>query len=72
MNKIREIIESWSIAKNPTEEQRQKAEQRLEICHGCEFKITVVEGFDICGRCGCPLKKKVFTPAEDGCPLKKW
>jgi len=52
MNKIREIIESWSIAKNPTEEQKQKAEQRLEICHGCEHRMSLVEGFDICGRCG--------------------
>jgi dUTPase len=72
MNKMQEIIEAWSIAKNPTEEQRLLAETRLAICNGCEYKIEVPEYILVCARCGCPLKKKIFTPSETGCPLSKW
>lgn len=72
MNKIQEIIEAWSIAKNPTEEQMLLAESRLGICNGCEYKIEVPEYLLVCARCGCPLKKKVFTRLENVCPMGKW
>jgi hypothetical protein len=26
----------------------------------------------LCGKCGCPLNKKVFSPNYNPCPLKKW
>jgi hypothetical protein len=26
----------------------------------------------VCGECGCPLGKKIFTPVMGSCDLKKW
>lgn len=72
MSKIQEILSAWAIAKNPTEEQKIKAEERLGACMGCDYKIEVPEYILVCARCGCPLKKKIFTPKENGCPLGKW
>ena len=71
MNKIKEIIIAWATKMNPTEEQKQIAEQRLEICTGCEFwRGSPIEH---CSKCGCATKGKVFSPrGADACPEKKW
>ena len=37
MNKVKEIVIAWATSMNPTEEQREIAEKRLETCMGCEF-----------------------------------
>jgi len=37
MNKIKEIILAYAIKFNPTEEQKEIAEKRLETCASCEF-----------------------------------
>lgn len=70
MINIKEIVKAWATAFNPTEEQKEKAETRLEICNSCEHKTDTPIGF-ACGKCGCLFKGKVF--ASDGsCPVGKW
>jgi hypothetical protein len=72
MNKVKEILLSYMTAMNPTQEQKEIAEKRLEICMGCEewSKDGLVE---YCKSCGCVTKVKVFTPAGSGaCPKSKW
>lgn len=74
MNKISEIFQSWIIAANPTSEQKLIAEYRANICESCSSKsyIAAINTF-ICGECGCPLNKKVFSPkGTNACPLSKW
>jgi hypothetical protein len=67
---IKEIIKAWAAALNPTEEQKEKAEKRLEICTSCENKIDTPIGL-ACGKCGCLFKGKVFS-SDGGCPVGKW
>ena len=69
-----EIAMAWKRAANPTDEQQVIAEQRIEICNGCEHKKfqTLVRSY-ICDACGCPLNKKVYSPKGPGaCPKNKW
>lgn len=68
--KIAEIVKAWAIAINPNEEQKAKAEKRLEICSGCEHKGENLLGY-VCNLCGCPFKSKVFSN-DGGCPEGKW
>ncbi len=75
MNKIREIIGAWVISFNPSEERKELAEKRYEICLGCEHygKSRPVTKEEYCTKCGCPIQKKVFTERViDSCPLNKW
>jgi ribosomal protein L37E len=74
MNKLSEIFQAWVAAANPTPEQKLLAEQRTIICSGCEH-ISFNKTFNVntCGLCGCPLSKKVFSPAgPEACPGNKW
>jgi ribosomal protein S27AE len=73
MNQVKEILLSY-IAKynNPSDEQKEIAEKRLEICSGCEFWVQSAIR-DYCGKCGCTTSAKVFSPkGADACPEKKW
>jgi hypothetical protein len=74
MNKLKEIFQAWVAAANPTPEQLELATQRTEICDTCEHRsINKIINADVCGLCGCPLNKKVFSPAgPDACPDKRW
>lgn len=72
MNKIKEIAISWWRAENPTKEQSQLAEKRLSICMKCDSRRESVVFEFVCGECGCPLGKKIFSPIGAGCPLGKW
>lgn len=71
MTKIEEIVRAWANAISKPEAETKRAAERMEICVTCEHKRDAPFGF-YCGQCGCPLKAKVFTPAEPGCPIKKW
>ena len=75
MNKISEIFQAWVAAANPTPEQYTIANHRSHICDSCEYKtyVKAINSF-ICGKCGCPLSKKVFSPkpGKEACPLAKW
>ena len=73
MNKIKEIVLSYAAMVNPTEEQKQIAEIRLESCMECEQWKENALGIDYCAMCGCATRAKIFTPKGlEACPLKKW
>ena len=75
MNKLLEIASAWITAANPTEEEKERAESRVTICNGCEEnKLSEILDYDYCGKCGCPLSKKIFSPlpGKEACPLEKW
>lgn len=70
MNKIKEIIISYSNALNPNDDEKKLAEERLQVCLGCEHWNN--SGLvDICNKCGCLTKVKVFSPVNS-CPESKW
>ena len=69
--KIKEIIEAWTIANNPTTNQKRLAEARGEICDVCPSKKIKLK-IPICKECGCPISKKIFTNTYNPCPLEKW
>ena len=75
MNKISEIFKSWVAAANPTYEQQTIAQYRANVCDSCDKKthVIAINSF-VCGECGCPLSKKVFSPkpGPEACPLAKW
>ena len=75
MNKISEIFQAWVAAAKPTPEQLSTAQHRSQICDSCEHKTftKAIQTF-VCGKCGCPLSKKVFSPkpGPEACPLAKW
>ena len=73
MLKIVEIAKAWIAAANPTPEQQEIAEYRASICDACPKKAYTPQ-IDLyyCSECGCPLKKKVFSPLANSCPLGKW
>ena len=72
MNKFSEIITAWWRASNPTPEQSELAKKRLEVCIKCEYltKVPVVDM--VCGECGCPMNKKIFSPVKGSCRIGKW
>jgi hypothetical protein len=70
-----EIINAWKIANNPTPKQEELAELRFKICDVCPSKKVITKKIGlatVCGECGCPISKKIFTPKFNSCPLKKW
>lgn len=72
MNQLKEILLSYVAKANPTEEQKEVAEKRLEICMGCEFWVQS-DLLDYCSKCGCATSGKVFSPVgANACPEKKW
>lgn len=72
-DKIKEIVGAWAASFSPTEEQKELAEERLVVCHGCEHNKLNVIHIRACELCGCPIQKKVFSPrGSDACPAKKW
>ena len=74
MNKLSEIFQAWAAAANPSPAQKLLAEHRTTICDTCEHRdINKVFNVDVCGLCGCPLSKKVFSPkGPEACPGNKW
>ena len=72
---ISKIVEAWSISFNPNDKQKELAEKRWSICETCPHKVETFKNKEwsyICGACGCPLKKKVFTNEYDACPKGFW
>jgi hypothetical protein len=70
-----EIINAWITAANPNETQTQLAKERLDVCMGCEFRKEVIHNKEwsaLCGACGCPIQKKIFTDQYGSCPKNKW
>ena len=74
MLKIVEVAKVWITSVNPNPEQKILAEYRASICDSCEHKAHNAS-IDLyyCGKCGCPLSKKIFSPAgPNACPDKRW
>jgi ribosomal protein L37AE/L43A len=74
VNKISEIFQAWVAAANPTPEQTLIAEHRSAICDVCPHKAHN-KAIDLyyCGKCGCPLAGKVFSPrGPEACPDNRW
>lgn len=69
---IREIVTSWFNSFNGTDKQKELALERLETCNGCDEMKTNAINVIVCGKCGCPISKKIFSPMYNSCPLKKW
>ncbi len=72
---IKEIMVAWHRARNPTPEQKEIAEYRASVCDTCEYKqFKTVVMTHICGACGCPISKKVYSPKPGSvaCPKEKW
>jgi uncharacterized paraquat-inducible protein A len=76
MLKLVEIAKAWIAAANPTPEQQKIAEHRISVCEGCPHRKDQNNYFDtpVCGLCGCPLNKKIFSPlpGKEACPDKRW
>jgi len=71
----KEILEAWKISYNPNIQQEELANLRLDVCLGCDYRKEVIKGLKwsaLCGECGCPLTKKVFSTTYNACGLKKW
>ena len=70
-----DIINSWITSLNPTEMEAELAKERLSICLRCGFRKEIIKNKQwsaVCGGCGCPLEKKIFTNQYGSCPLHKW
>lgn len=75
MINYKEIIKAWIISFNPSPKQEELAKKRLEICLGCTYRKEILNGFEwtaICGDCGCPLNKKIFSQNFSPCTKGKW
>jgi hypothetical protein len=75
MLKLVEIAKAWIAAANPTPEQQRIANHRISVCDGCPHKKQIAQfNTYVCGLCGCPLDKKIFSPlpGEQACPDKRW
>ena len=75
MLKLVEIAKAWIASANPTPEQKEIASHRASICGKCPHKKPnpVIDSY-VCGLCGCPLSKKIFSPlpGNEACPDKRW
>ncbi len=74
---ISEIIEGWNNWIFETEEIKQVAEKRLNICLTCPFRSDIEKSPDkilsnsYCTACGCTLEKKTRC-LKCPCPKEKW
>lgn len=71
---LREIAVAWARAANPTEEQQRRADARIAVCDACPLKqYQRLVHMWMCGACGCPLNKKVYSPrGAEACPKGNW
>jgi len=75
MLNFKEIFKAWVTLSNPTEQQKQLANARFSICEGCQYKKETIKQKKwalICGKCGCPLKAKIFSSEINPCPMGYW
>ena len=75
MINIKDILNSWITSFNPSEEELSRANDRYDVCSTCPARKELLDGKKwtiICGACGCPLQKKIYSNVINPCPLKKW
>lgn len=68
---LKEIVSAWMISFNPSREQVTLALKRGKICENCVHLSSIV-GIPKCGKCGCPISKKIFSNYYNTCPEKLW
>jgi len=72
---LKEIFTAWLTFSNPTQEEINLAQGRFEICKGCTYKKEIILKKDwalLCGKCGCPIKSKIFSKSINPCPMGYW
>ena len=72
---FKKIFNAWIASYNPTSEQKLLAEKRNEVCEMCPSRKVLTNKLKlgvVCGECGCPITKKIFSNDFNDCPLKKW
>lgn len=74
---LKEITQAWITSFFATQEQKELAQKRYEICLKCpslkEKYIPFKKKYYYqCSECGCPIQKKIYSPKYNPCPLKKW
>jgi hypothetical protein len=74
---IQEITRAWIDSFFATDEQKNIAKKRNEICQSCpslkvKFQKRKKISVQYCGECGCPISKKIFSRKYNACPLLKW
>jgi len=72
---FKEIATSWINSFTADESIKEIAQLRLKICDICPSKKEILKKqkwTHICGECGCPLSKKIFSLKFNACPLSKW
>ena len=75
MLNFKEIFKAWVTLSNPTERETQLANMRFSICEGCQYKKEIIKKTEwalLCGKCGCPLKAKIFSQEISPCPMGYW
>lgn len=75
MINFKEVFVAWKTLAKPTEFQAKVAKDRLDVCVKCPYKKEVFEKKEwsaICGKCGCPLKAKIFSQEVNPCPMGYW
>lgn len=75
MLNFKEIFKAWVTFSNPTEQETQLANARFSICEGCVYKKEIFKKKEwslLCGKCGCPIKAKVFSDVVNPCPMGYW
>ena len=72
---LKTISQSWFDSYFGTNEQKLLAQERLKVCDTCPSREELFKNQNwsvICGECGCPLSKKIFSKKIKECPLDKW
>lgn len=74
---VKEITKAWIDSYFGTIEQKNRANDRNEICQQCPslkefFKQHKNISVQQCGECGCPISKKIWSYKFNACPLGKW
>jgi hypothetical protein len=72
---LKTISQSWFDSYFGTNEQKLLAQERLKVCDTCPSREELFKNKNwsvICGECGCPLSKKIFSKKIKECPLDKW
>lgn len=75
MINFKEVFVAWKTLAKPTEFQAKVANDRLDVCIKCPHKKEIFEKKEwsaICGKCGCPLKAKIFSQEVNPCPMGYW
>ena len=74
---IDDIFKAWLKTAIHSDEEKELAMARLEVCNSCPNKKKGLGSMNICGICSCPISindtpvGKTYTKVND-CPEKRW